>query len=111
MELKKVNQSKLKLFKVLLYINTFVILGLGVYYVAMHVFQHMENNFFDSYVFLPLFLMFIGFEIMLMSVVYYNASYKSDYKQDSAMFKLGIIIEIVAFITIFICILINHLVK
>lgn len=107
MEIKKVNPKTLKLLKILLYVNTFVLLGLGCYYLILHIINTNENNLFDKYIFLPLLLAFVGSEVMLMSYVYNNSSYKSNNSQDNAMFKLGIIIEIIAVITVFICLFFN----
>jgi hypothetical protein len=111
MKIKKVSPKTLKILKVLLYINTFILLGLGTYYLTFHIIKNIEYNFFDKYVFLPLLLAFIGSEVMIMSTSYNNGSYKSNNGQDNAMFNLGIIIEIIAVITIFGCIFINMLGK
>ncbi len=107
MEIKKVSPKTLKLLKVLLYVNTFVLLALGCYYLIFHIINTNENNIFDKFIFLPLLLALIGSEVMLMSYVYNNSSYKSNNSQDNAMFKLGIIIEIIAVITIFILLFFN----
>ena len=64
-------------------------------------------NTFDKYVFLPLFLFFIGTLVILMSITGANSSYKSNPTNDNAMFTIGVGIIIIAFITIFICILFN----
>lgn len=107
MEIKKVSPKTLKLLKVLLYVNTFVLLALGSYYLICHIINNYDGNIFDKFIFLPLLLALIGSEVMLMSYVYNNSSYKSNNSQDNAMFKLGIIIEIVAVITIFILLFFN----
>lgn len=109
MEIKQLNSKQKNLFKALLLINTFVIIGLGMYYFIFKIIQKEPNSFFDTYVFLPLFLILLGTETMIMSLVSYNSSFKSNSSQDNAMFKLGMIIIIIGILTIFVIIGMNKL--
>jgi len=107
MKVIEIDKKRLGLIKTLLFINMLIVIGLGIYYSYMHIFNSYNMNTFDKYAFLPLFLFFIGTLVILMSITGANSSYKSNPTNDNAMFTIGVGIIIIAFITIFICILFN----
>lgn len=107
MTIKRVEKKILKILKILLYVNTFILLALGSYYLFFHIINSNPNNVFDTFIFLPLLLAFIGSEVMLMSYVYNNSSYKSNNTQDNAMFNLGLIIEGLAVVTLIVLLIFN----
>ena len=109
MKVITVHEKGLRRAKILILINTIFILVLGFYFVYAHIINQFDNNFLDKYLFLHLLIMFLGFETMLMSVSSANSSYRSNPTSDNAMFTFGVILEVVAFVTIFLCILINKL--
>ena len=110
MKIKEIKRENLGILKILLALNTVVILTLGGYYLFKNIINTNTNpNIFDTYIFLPLFLALLGAEVMLMSTLSYNSSFRSNGKQDSTMFNIGLILEAIAFVTIFLLILINKL--
>ncbi|MCR5786628.1 MAG: hypothetical protein K6G28_02925 [Acholeplasmatales bacterium] len=108
-KIKEISSNQKIIFKTLLLINTFIILGLATYYLVFRIIQQREANIFDMYIFLPLFIVLLGWEVMLMSIVSYNSSFKANSSQDNAMFNLGLILIIIGIITVFILLLINKL--
>jgi uncharacterized membrane protein len=109
MELKRLSEKTKKLFKILMLINLVIVLSLVFWYFFTYVINTGKDNFFRSYVFLPLLLALLGTLIMLMSVLSNSSSFKSNTTADKTMFMIGIIVEVLAIIAIFAQILINRM--
>ena len=109
MELKRLNDKQKKIIKVVMFINLVLVLGLGIYYFVEYIINEGTDNFFQGYVFLPLFIFLLGTLVMEMSLLSNNSSFKSNSSADKAMFYLGIGLLVLAVLTIFIQIFIRSL--
>lgn len=109
MNIKRLNEKQKLIVKVIMMINLILVLGLGIYYFVNYIINTGEDNFFHSYVFLPLFIALLATLIIEMSTISNNSSFRSNSSADKAMFYLGIALLIVAVCTIFIEIFLNSL--
>ena len=109
MEIKRLNDKQKKIFKGIMLVNLIAVLVMAFYYFFAYIINTGVDNFFHSYVFLPLFIFLLATLIIEMSMISNNSSFKSNSSADNAMFYLGLILIVVAFFTIFVEIFLNSL--
>ena len=109
MEIKRINDKTKKIFQGLLTLNTLIVLALGIYYFIYYIIQNGSENFFSKWVFLPLLIALLGVEVILMSTLFYNSSYKSNSSADKSMYLIGFILIGLAILSIFIEMVLNGL--
>ncbi len=109
MEIKRLNDKQKKVVKAIMLVNLLAVLSMAFYYFFAYIINTGEENFFHTFVFLPLFIFLLATLIIEMSMISNNSSFKSNSSADRAMFYLGLALIVVAIFTIFVEIFLNSL--